>query len=121
MKIMHHGRSLTRQLFQPSATLEDLELDLRAAIATRRDLGDDKEDAIVASFLDRIERVIDVQVESRLREERARRRFITYPQLALVLAFAIPLTAVGGVTAGAAGIAGAWVAIFILIFLARVR
>ncbi|MCG5213995.1 hypothetical protein [Streptosporangium sp. KLBMP 9127] len=46
-----------------SGPLDD---ELRAAVSTRRDLGPDYEDAIVESFLDKVDQQIDRRVEERL-------------------------------------------------------
>ena len=48
--------------------------DLAAAVAARRELGDEAEPALVESFLDRVEAAIDARVDERLaRDERPRR------------------------------------------------
>lgn len=95
-------------------------IDLRAALGARRELGQDYEELIVERFLEQVERTIDARVEQRLAEyERRRRRvaWITTPRLILLLAFAIPLTAIGGSTAGLPGILAAWAGVLVLHFL----
>lgn len=98
----------------------DTLMDLRAALGARRELGEDYEELVVERFLQQIERAIDARVEQRLAEyERRRRRvaWVTMPRLILLLAFAIPLTAIGGSTAGLPGILAAWVGVLVLHFL----
>ncbi len=95
-------------------------LELRAALGARRELGDDYEELVIERFLRQVEQAIDARVEARLAEyERRRRRaaLITTPRLILLLVFAIPLTAVGGFTAGLPGILTAWAGVLILHFL----
>ena len=95
-------------------------IDLRAALGARRELGQDYEELVVERFLEEVERAIDARVEQRLAEyERQRRRaaWITTPRLILLLAFAIPLTAIGGSTAGLPGILAAWAGVLVLHFL----
>uniref|UniRef100_A0A831TF43 Uncharacterized protein n=1 Tax=Thermorudis peleae TaxID=1382356 RepID=A0A831TF43_9BACT len=95
-------------------------IDLRAALEARRELGQDYEELVVERFLQEVERAIDARVEQRLAEyERRRRRtaWITTPRLILLLAFAIPLTAIGGSTAGLPGILAAWAGVLALHFL----
>ncbi len=95
-------------------------IELRAALGARRELGDDYEELVVERFLQQVERAIDARVEARLAEyERRRHRaaLITTPRLILLLLFAIPLTAVGGFTAGLPGILAAWAGVLVLHFL----
>ncbi|GAA4505885.1 MULTISPECIES: hypothetical protein [Nonomuraea] len=48
--------------------------ELKAALAARRDLGPDFEEAIAASFLDKVGQEVDRRVDERLRAAPARRR-----------------------------------------------
>ena len=98
----------------------DTTIDLQAALGARRELGQDYEELVVERFLQQVERAIDARVEQRLAEyERRRRRvaWITTPRLILLLVFAIPLTAIGGATAGWPGILAAWAGVLVLHFL----
>jgi hypothetical protein len=94
--------------------------ELRALLAARRELGDEYEALLVERFLQQVERAIDARVEQLLAEyerRRLRTALVTTPRLLLLLLFAIPLTAIGGATAGLPGILAAWVGVLALHFL----
>lgn len=100
---------------RPAATPSTRE-ELRAIIATRRDLGPEYEDALVDSFLDKL----DVEIDARVRNEvTAQMRQQQAPAAAGKkdsgvgvalgsLALSIPLTAIAGNTAGGPGLLLAW-------------
>jgi len=93
------------------------EEELRALLAARRELGDEYDALLVERFLKQVARAIDARVEQRLAEYERRRRRValtTTPRLLLLLVFAIPLTAIGGFTAGLPGILAAWVGVLVL-------
>lgn len=118
MKRNRRSSLMTRDRAQVST--EELGLELRAALGASRELGPEKESEIAASFLDRVERVIDAQVEARLHEARPRQRdrLGRTMRLFLALAFAIPLTAIAA-GYGPEGIILTWVAIFLMTVLVR--
>lgn len=103
-----------------SGSTEELGLELRAALGASRELGPEKEPEIAASFLERVERVIDAQVNTRLAEVRPRQRdrLGRTMRLFLALAFAVPLTAVAQ-QFGPEGMVMTWVAIFLMTVLVR--
>ncbi len=109
---------LTRD--RASVSTEELGIELRAALGASRELGPEKESEIAASFLERVERVIDAQVEARLHEGRPRQRdrLGRTMRLFLALAFAVPLTAVAS-GYGPEGIILTWIAIFLMTVLVR--
>lgn len=87
--------------------------DIAAALAARRELGADYDDALVVSFLDRLERTIDARVQSQASErEHASRELAQRDSFSLKLALgslvlAIPASAIGAAK-GLAGVAVVW-------------
>jgi len=90
----------------------DTETDLKAAIAARRDLGPDTEDHVVESFLARVEQRIDLRVDRRLAETRAkegapprqRKQEKLEDVLAVPLGISIPVFAIAAIFARTTGI-----------------
>ena len=79
--------------------------ELQAAIEARRELGPERQDEVVAAFLDRVERDIDRRVEARLARNvsapaRDPRTLLTIVSLAI----SVPLLGIGGGIAGLAGL-----------------
>jgi hypothetical protein len=74
--------------------------DIEAALEVRRELGPAYEREVVDTFVDRIERAVAARVDSRLAEERARRRHSSdrdSKQLALgivTMSLGIPISAI---------------------------
>ena len=102
---------------QPDASAKT-EDELRAALKTRQELGEEFEDEIVESFLSRVEDAIDARVEARvneaLRDRPVRTRFAvpSVPRLGIVLGLmAIVLWS----SPGLAEVAGAIVALIAVI------
>ncbi|MBI3976579.1 MAG: hypothetical protein HY331_00195 [Chloroflexi bacterium] len=99
---------------RPSSTVRD---ELQATLAARRELGPEYDDELIQAFLAKIERAIDQRIDARLtvfeRQRGLTRRHNT-ARLAILLALAIPLSAIAGGIAGTAGLAVAWFAILIL-------
>ena len=91
--------------------------DIEAVLEVRRELGASYEPALVDSFAERIERVIDSRVEARLAQERGHgsaegQRRTQQMVLGIVsLGTGIPITAVAGVQAGLPGVVAAWAGI----------
>ncbi len=96
------------QMSQPDS-LADAEDELRVALLTRQELGQEFEDEVVESFLSRVEDAIDARVEARvsesLRGASARRRFaapssrriaVAFGYITAFLALSIPIAAVAG-------------------------
>jgi hypothetical protein len=93
--------------------------DARAALAARRELGEEFDDALVESFARR--------VEERLKERRPSGRTQEERGMSLALALVsigcgIPITAIAIAGAGLAGLVVAWAAIVLVnVFFARLR
>jgi hypothetical protein len=94
--------------------------DLQAAVAARRELGRDYEDAVLDSFLDRIDRSIAARVDARVAERvpkvqsTGENRGGADPGLVLgvtSIVAGIPITAISGGTTGIEGILVAWAGI----------
>jgi hypothetical protein len=112
-------RSLQTRDHRPVST-EDLALELRAALGASRELGPDREDVIVGSFLERVNQVIDARVEARLDESprgKRDRRGRTL-RLFLALTLAVPLTAIA-FQFGMPAVALTWAAIFLMTVFVR--
>jgi hypothetical protein len=105
---------------EPESTREDLQ----AAVAARRELGRDYEDAVLDSFLDRVDRSIAARVDARVAERlpaalrsTGQSRGGADPGLVLGLASVvtgIPITAIAGGTSGVEGIIVAWAGISVV-------
>jgi hypothetical protein len=92
--------------------------DLEATLEARRELGAEYEPALVESFVERIERVLEARVEARMAQDRryetsAAQRQKQQLALGIVsLGTGIPITAVaGGVGDGLPGVFVAWAGI----------
>lgn len=93
--------------------------ELEAALGARRELGRDYEDALVESFLDRIDRRVDERARTAVERSAPRRAAApaqTGPPLQFVLGVVslgtgIPITAIAGSTAGTGGLLLAWTGI----------
>jgi hypothetical protein len=88
--------------------------EFRAALAARRELGDELEPHVIDSFVERIERRIDQRVQERLpvRQERPSDHALA---LAIVsLCVSIPLIAIAGGTAGLSGVIAVCTAIVLV-------
>ncbi|MFJ6214545.1 hypothetical protein ACIQGZ_14605 [Streptomyces sp. NPDC092296] len=104
---------------------DDLKTDLDAAVQTRKELGAEYESEIVDSFLARLDARLEAQVERRVAEriteyarppqQRAQhqqggRSF--GPKLSIIsMALGIPLSGIGGGTAGVTGLMVVWAGI----------
>lgn len=99
-------------------TQEQAQQELAHHLDTLRDLGPEYNDAVAASLMRSLEPLIDQRIRQAggqgnrtpaADEHRERRK-----TLAMILAFAIPLTAIAGATAGVIAVALLWVALFII-------
>ncbi len=87
--------------------LREFHDDLKATLAARRELSPEMEDALVSSFLQRMERAIDERIDARVAEVtrgRAARSRARTGTVAASLALSIPLLAIAGGMAGTVGI-----------------
>jgi hypothetical protein len=86
----------------PLARDPRLRQDLQATLAAHKDLGPRYESELIDSFLNRLDRDIDVRIDQRLARRRRgpRSMFSAVVALAVSLLLAIPLVAVAGGIAG---------------------
>ena len=95
--------------------------ELEATLAARQELGPGHDDALIAGFLERIDREIDRKVEERVAQRTPvkRRGSVIHPGN---LALCIPIIAVaGGVGGGLAGVIVACLALAVLFGIAEYR
>ncbi len=96
--------------------------ELKSTLLTRKELGEDMEDEVIESFLARMQRAIDEQVEARVNAAsgagRGGRSYnVKTGRLAIVvLCLSIPLLAIAGGIAGTPGIL-AFVALILVLLL----
>ncbi|HLI50688.1 MAG TPA: hypothetical protein VKU87_02760 [Thermomicrobiaceae bacterium] len=97
---------------------EEAQQELAHHLETLRELGPEYNDAVAASLMCSLEPLIDQRIRQvggqsarnpATNEHQERRK-----TLALILGFAIPLTAIAGATAGLLAIGLLWVALFII-------
>jgi hypothetical protein len=97
--------------------------ELQATLAARRELGPEHDDALVAGFLDRIEREIDRRVDEKLRRAapgpRARGRHSAVNPANLALS--IPIVAVAGGIGGVPGLLLAFAALVTVFLVSELR
>lgn len=87
-----------------------------AALAARRELGEDMEPAVIDAFVDRVERAVETRVDARLAQRGRGREASEQDKLTLALAIvslgtAIPLTAIAAGTAGLVAVIVVWIGI----------
>lgn len=88
--------------------------ELETAVEARRELGPEYEDMVLDAFMEKLERRID----ERMKEAAPRRPGKPSPHVVPIalgsIGMGIPITAIAGGTAGAVGIAIAWIGIAIV-------
>jgi hypothetical protein len=67
--------------------------DIRAAAEVQRELGPEYSDAVVAAFIDRVDRAVAARVEARLAEERQRRPVVRHGRRPLLTGVALGICA----------------------------
>jgi hypothetical protein len=93
--------------------------DARAALAARRELGEEFDDALVESFARRVEERLNARAPAR---RTADERGMSLALAIISLGCGIPITAIAVLNAGLAGLAIAWAGIvFVNVFFARLR
>lgn len=100
---------------------EPLREDLKAALSARRDLGPDYEDAVLESFLERVDASVAARVDARLAAQlpaadrgeppRDDGRDQSFVLGIISLGTGIPITAIASSNGGVAGTVAAWVGI----------
>lgn len=78
--------------------------ELHAALEARRELGPAREQEVIATFLDRVERGIEQRVDARLAQGAAPARDPRVPVTIVSLALAIPMLGICGGIAGFPGL-----------------
>lgn len=103
---------------QPPVVARD---DVRAAVATRRELGERMEDEIIDDFLERIDRTLEGRIEQRVAQRLGRTRAAAEQRarnftgrIAASLGIGIPLTAIAGGIGEVPGIVAVWAGIVAL-------
>ena len=91
--------------------------ELEATVAARRELGPEHDEALIAGFLERIEKEIDRRVDERL----ARRGPRGSPLNPATLGVCIPIIAIAGGIGGLAGLIAAFTALVIVFVIATER
>ncbi|KRV48759.1 hypothetical protein AQ490_23085 [Wenjunlia vitaminophila] len=106
-----------------SARENELKKELGATLEARKELGDEYESALIESFLDKLDTRLESQVEQKVRRGLAERTTSSHrppeqpkrpfqDSLPYVsLAFAIPLSAIGGEAGGLPGLLISWLGI----------
>ncbi len=98
---------------------DGLKDELAAAVAARRELGEQYDDHVAAALAQRIEALIDERVEAAMTRARTQAKADSeaFMKVALpVLGFGIPLAIVGAIVAGSNG----FMAVLLMIFLINV-
>ena len=95
--------------------------ELKAHLGTRQELGADKEDEIIESFLGRMQEAIDEQVEARVAEALGRHKQRRMPsasnfRIMGILCLSIPLLAIAGALGGTFGVLGVVALVLVLLF-----
>lgn len=104
----------------PNSADKELQIHLNAL----KDLGPEYTDAVAASLLERIDRVIDARVDARFRDlvvSQCGRADSQIKLLATTFALGIPITAIAGGIAELAGIIAVWLGLAFIIFITGQR
>jgi hypothetical protein len=103
---------------QEPLSQRDVAAELKAAVAARRELGDEMEDPVIEAFHARLERQIDARVDERVAQLRpARSKSVEKAHHEVLfgsLAIAIPLVAIAGGIARGTGIIAVMAVVLIL-------
>ncbi len=112
-----------RSTNHPRTDLSGIPADeLRAALATRKELGSEFESEVVDSFVERVSETIDARVDARVEarlaeggERHEQNGNLPPTHMALAsMGIAIPLTGAAGYTAGIPGVLAVWVGIVLI-------
>ena len=82
---------------------EDVQRDLEATAAARRELGPSHDRELIEGFLERIDKEIDRRIDERIRRQRPRGPMAS-PLNPATLGVCIPIIAIAGAFAGAYGV-----------------
>ncbi len=104
---------------RPKSPLNSVSLkeELAAALAARRELGEQYEDHVAAALAERIDTLIDQRVQAAMDQTRkqAKSDSEAFLKVAMpVLGFGVPLTIVGAIVAGADGFYAVLAMIFVI-------
>jgi hypothetical protein len=86
---------------------EEVERELEATVAARKELGPEHDEQLIQGFLDRIDGEIDRRVEERVARRRPQRPLVVNKE---TIAIAVPVVAVAGIFGGHIGVVGALIA-----------
>jgi hypothetical protein len=106
-RVEAHNQGMSKQDMPKSELTRD---EVAAALAVRQELGREYEPEVIDGFADRIERVIDSRVATRVAEQGARHSGAVRVAIWSVVA-GFPITGVAGEEAGLAGIVVGWLGI----------
>ena len=98
----------------------DVQHELEATLAARRELGAVHDDELVAGFLDRIEREVDRRVDERVAARAPVKRQMS-PIHPGNLALCIPIVAIAGGIGGLGGLIAAFIALAVVFVYAESR
>ena len=90
---------------------EQVEKELEATVAARKELGPEHDEHLIQGFLDRIDKEIDRRVEERV-ARRGPQRPLTLNKEAVGIA--VPVVAVAGIFGGVVGVVGALIALAVV-------
>lgn len=103
-------------------TREELREELLAITAARKELSQADEKYLIEAFLSNLDREIDAHIDARIAARPVPRKSRGGTGVvALALIFALPLSGIAGATAGVAGLAIAWAAILLIVFMSTRR
>ena len=88
--------------------------ELSAAIEARRELGLELEPQVIDGFLERVGKAIDARVDERLAKRSKSGANAQLPLAVISMVLGIPLSGVGGGTAGLAGLVVVWLGIVLV-------
>jgi hypothetical protein len=90
---------------------EEVERELEATVAARKELGPEHDEQLIQGFLDRIDGEIDRRVEERVARRRPQRPLVVNKE---TIAIAVPVVAVAGIFGGHIGVVGALIALAVV-------
>ena len=90
--------------------------ELKSTLRTRQELGEEMEDEVIESFMERLDRSINEMVEARVAEAKHKTRSrLTWPRILIFMAFAMCIMAIAGGTAGLGGVLAVVALVFVIL------
>ena len=91
--------------------------ELKSTLRTRQELGEEMEDEVIESFMERLDKSITELVEARVAEAKTKTRSrLTWPRILIFMAFAMCIMAIAGGTAGLGGVLAVVALVFVILF-----